>query len=58
MRLVVLLALLAAACSGTVDVHGIPEEIQLRAPFCVPPSADAAPAAEDAGADDAAISAD
>ncbi len=29
------------ACSGDVEVHGIPETIELQAPFCVPPTKDA-----------------
>lgn len=28
-------------CSADVKVHGIPEEIALRAPFCAPPPAEA-----------------
>lgn len=40
------------ACSGTVDVEGVPESIRLDVPFCVPPSPakDAGPI-KDAGTD-------
>ncbi len=31
------LVLTLVACSGDVEVHGIPESIKLDAPFCVPP---------------------
>ena len=32
-----LLCLLLVACSGSVEVTGIPESIELETPFCVPP---------------------
>lgn len=52
MRFVLPVAVLFAAiagCSGSVDVNGVPDEIKLTAPFCVP--------ATDAGAKDAGSSA-
>lgn len=52
-----LLAYAAVACSGDVDVHGVPSKIELATPFCVPsPSSSAA---KDAGAPvDAGVDAD
>lgn len=33
---VAVVAMFLVNCSGDVEVHGIPETIQLQAPFCVP----------------------
>lgn len=38
---VIALVLTAEACSGDVKVTGIPESIELQAPFCVPAPVDA-----------------
>ncbi len=51
---VVALALTAvglAGCSGDVNVHGVPDKIELEAPFCVPSKDAGAAGASDAGAD-------
>ena len=40
-------AVAVQACSGDVEVHGVPKKIELEAPFCTPPPADAG--AQEAG---------